>query len=237
MSGSDTTHLLLPVLYISSLTLEYKSLQLELPNETFETWNRIAGIYQDKFMDLNIYDATYDAFLSNIPQPDARILELACGPGNITRYILSKQPGLRVLGTDVAPAMVELAKVNNPTAQFLQMDARHIASLSQRFEGIIAGFCIPYLTPIECNHFLTDCATLLTPGGVLYLSFVEGAPDESGFKSSNMGRVFFNYHLLPDIEASLRHAWFNQIEISRVNFVRSETVTEQHTVVLAKLGM
>ncbi|WP_236010765.1 hypothetical protein [Flavobacterium chungangense] len=32
--------------------------------ETFETWNKIAKLYEDKFMNLNIYDETYDFFCS-----------------------------------------------------------------------------------------------------------------------------------------------------------------------------
>ena len=30
--------------------------------QTFETWNKIATIYQDKFMDLKLYDESYDFF-------------------------------------------------------------------------------------------------------------------------------------------------------------------------------
>ena len=28
--------------------------------ETFETWDKVAKLYQDLFMDLNLYDDTYD---------------------------------------------------------------------------------------------------------------------------------------------------------------------------------
>lgn len=29
--------------------------------ETFETWNKIAGLYEEKFMDLDLYNQSYDA--------------------------------------------------------------------------------------------------------------------------------------------------------------------------------
>ena len=28
--------------------------------ETFETWNKVAALYQDKFMDLDLYNDTYE---------------------------------------------------------------------------------------------------------------------------------------------------------------------------------
>ena len=187
-------------------------------------------------MDLSVYNSTYDQLISSLPATDARILELGCGPGNITRYLLKQSPGYQILDTDIAPNMVALARQNNPTARFEVMDVRDVGALNERFDAIVAGFCIPYLTPDECDHLITDCATLLTTGGILYLSFVEGDPAESGFKSSNMGRVFFNYHRLVEIEAFLQRAGFQQIEISLVDFIRSETVSEQHTIVLVRRG-
>jgi len=40
----------------------------------------------------------------------AKVLELACGPGNITKCLLSKRPDLEILATDIAPNILELAK-------------------------------------------------------------------------------------------------------------------------------
>jgi 2-polyprenyl-3-methyl-5-hydroxy-6-metoxy-1,4-benzoquinol methylase len=54
--------------------------------ETFATWNKIASIYQDKFMELELYNDTYDFICSSIDKPKAKLLEIGCGPGNITKY-------------------------------------------------------------------------------------------------------------------------------------------------------
>ena len=78
--------------------------------QTFETWNKAAWRYQDKFMDLNLYNDTYDLICNYLNRPNSKILEIGCGPGNITRYILSKRPDLDVFGIDIAPNMIELAK-------------------------------------------------------------------------------------------------------------------------------
>ena len=84
-------------------------------NETFSTWNKIAELYQEKFMDLTMYNASYDRFIELL-NPNARVLEIGCGPGNITRYLLSKNNDFKIKGIDVAPNMIKLAKKNNPTA-------------------------------------------------------------------------------------------------------------------------
>ncbi len=58
--------------------------------ETFKAWNKIAQIYQDKFMELDLYNEAYDTFCELIPVKNSKILEIACGPGNITKYLLGK---------------------------------------------------------------------------------------------------------------------------------------------------
>ena len=42
--------------------------------ETFQTWNKVAEIYQDKFMNLDLYNDSYDVFLDLILKTDSSIL-------------------------------------------------------------------------------------------------------------------------------------------------------------------
>jgi 16S rRNA A1518/A1519 N6-dimethyltransferase RsmA/KsgA/DIM1 with predicted DNA glycosylase/AP lyase activity len=57
--------------------------------ETFETWDKVALLYQEKFMNLDIYNGTYDFFCNLFSMTKPRVLEIGCGPGNITKYILT----------------------------------------------------------------------------------------------------------------------------------------------------
>lgn len=43
---------------------------------TFETWNKIASLYQDKFMNLDAYNDTYDFICNSITKTSAKILEI-----------------------------------------------------------------------------------------------------------------------------------------------------------------
>lgn len=108
--------------------------------ETFETWNNVASIYQDKFMDLTLYNDTYDYICVSVSKQKAKLLEIGCGPGNITKYLLSKRPDFDIFGIDIASNMIELAKKNNPQADFAAMDSRQIKSLAASMMGLFVGF-------------------------------------------------------------------------------------------------
>ena len=202
--------------------------------ETFDTWNNVAAVYQDKFMNLDLYNETYDYICNAVTKPQAKLLEIGCGPGNITKYLLSKRPDFDIFGIDVAPNMIELAKANNPTARFEVMDTREIKSLDAKYDAIIGGFCLPYLSNEERNELIAHSHNLLNENGLIYLSFVEGDAVQSGFKTGGHGRVYFHYHNLDDLKAQLTKTGFGAIEISKVPYKTSETGFDIHTILIAR---
>lgn len=202
--------------------------------ETFDTWNNIASLYQEKFMDLSLYNESYNYICNSIIIQGAKLLDVGCGPGNITKYLLSKRSDYKIFGIDIAPNMIQLAKANNPTADFLVMDSRHINQLETKFDGIVCGFCLPYLSGAECKQLISDSYNLLNDNGLIYLSFVEGNPDESGFKSGSGGRVYFQFHSLETLTNQLTKANFDQIKIFKVPYQISETQFDTHTILTAR---
>src|ERR1700750_3450814 len=114
-----------------------------------EAFDKSAKIYQDKFMDVSLFAETFNFFCDQIKAEDAQILDIACGPGNITKYILDRKPDYQVLGIDLSPKMLDLAQANNPSALFQLMDCRDIGQIGKRFDGIICGFCLPCLVRDE----------------------------------------------------------------------------------------
>lgn len=204
-------------------------------NETFATWNKIAQLYNDKFMDLDLYNETYDFILNELSLQKARILDVACGPGNITKYLLNKNPDFRVDGIDIAPAMIELAKQNNPTANFKVMDCRLINDLENGYDAIICGFFFPYLTQEESPKFIADSAKLLNENGLIYISFVEGDPKASDYKTNNEGdRVFFNYHLLEKVQEDLLANDFQLLKHFEVDYSKDKSKSDMHTILVAR---
>ncbi|TDO20597.1 class I SAM-dependent methyltransferase [Pedobacter duraquae] len=203
--------------------------------ETFETWNTVAALYEEKFMDLDFYNETYDYICSSIVKPNAKLLDLGCGPGNITKYLLSKRPDFDIYGIDVAPNMIELAKKNNPSARFDVMDSRQISQMQMKYDGIICGFCLPYLSPADSQKLILDVKDLLNDDGLFYLSFVEGDASQSGFQVGSSGkRVYFYYHTLAVLKMNLLEAGFENIEVFQIDYKKSPTAREIHTVLVAR---
>jgi SAM-dependent methyltransferase len=62
-------------------------------------------------------------------RPGMRILDLACGPGNLSRRLAAQvAPGGEVIGVDLAPGMIELARAADiPNARFEVMDIEQLA--------------------------------------------------------------------------------------------------------------
>jgi trans-aconitate methyltransferase len=83
-------------------------------------------------MDLSIYNESYDFFCNALPTLSSSLLEIGCGPGNITKYIIEKNPSLQILATDVSPNMIELAKENVPQVDFQILDARSLDAIKKK---------------------------------------------------------------------------------------------------------
>lgn len=203
--------------------------------ESCESWNKLAELYQEKFMDLDIYNGSYDIFCSLVKRNGARVADIGCGPGNVMRYLQLKRPDFLLEGTDLAPNMVALAARNIPTSSCKVMDARDLRDLGEGFDGIISGFCFPYLSEADIEKFISDAWSILNNDGVLYVSFVEGSIDQSGFKQrSNGDRIYFHNHSLSFITNTLSIVGFSELHVDHINYERSETECEVHTFVIAK---
>jgi cyclopropane fatty-acyl-phospholipid synthase-like methyltransferase len=202
---------------------------------TAEAFNRQAQVYQDYFMDVDLYNDTYDLFCDAIKKENPKILEAGCGPGNITRYLLSKRRDFRILGTDVAPNMVRLAEINNPGAQFKVMDARNIGELSEKYDGIVCGFCMPYLSKEDCAELIKDCHSLLNDGGVLYFSVIEDNYDKSEYETSSQGEKFFQYyHEEGYLKKYLNENKFTLLALERKQLIRPNRSVSKNLIFIAK---
>lgn len=208
---------------------------MDAAQETYETWNKIAGLYEEKFMALDLYNQSYDLFCSYINKANAEVLEIGCGPGNICKYLLRQRPDLKILGTDFAPNMVALATKNNPEAKFKVLDARQTRSLNRKFDAIISGFCLPYLDTMEVRALVADLKYMLNPEGVLYLSFVPGDPQQSGFQTGSSGdRIYFYYHTQQMLTDLLQAHGYRVLNTLIVDYTR-QSGKESHSIIIATI--
>jgi len=203
---------------------------------TITTYNNCAVAFQDKFMSMNLYNKSYDRFCDRVEKANPRILEIGCGPGNITKYLLSNRPDFNILAIDLAKKMVELAKKNNPMADFRVMDCRDILSLNEKFDAIVCGFCMPYLSNEECSKLIADMAALLNPGGIIYFSTMEGADTRSGFETTSFSgenQVYVYYHQPEFLRNQLVRCGFENIELLIQKYPESDGTFTNDLIFLA----
>ena len=164
--------------------------------QTIDTFNHVADLYWEKFKSFKPYEPTYDWFCEHLPAGPIDLLEIACGPGNVSRYLLDKNSQINLFGIDLAPNMITLAKKHNPSANFAVMDCRDILTINQTFDAIMCGFCLPYLSWQDSQTLIQDMVKMLNLDGLLYLSVTVGDKSDEGFKGSksNSGSVYVHYH-------------------------------------------
>lgn len=172
---------------------------------TVATFDAAADAYLAHFKDYAPYQPSYDAFLAALQPQQYSLLEVGCGPGQVSHYLLKRRPDLDIMGIDLAPNMIKLAKELNPNAQFVVMDARQINDLKQRFDAIFCGFCLPYLNPADARQWLSDVSEKLHPNGLLYLSLTTGPSDQVIKQTSkrSAGAVYQYHHDLPELKQHL----------------------------------
>ncbi len=202
--------------------------------ETFQTWNDIAELYEEKFMNFPLYNETYDFFCYQL-EKNSKVLELGCGPGNITNYIHRKRNDLVIEGMDIAEKMLVFARKNNPSCKFTLSDIRKFLPLKKQVQGIISGFCLPYLSKSEIITLVPKLSESLHTNGMLYLSFVEGNPNQSGIKVGKDNRIlYFFYHELKEISSILISNNFQIEKIFEIDYKNSDHGIDKHIAIISK---
>jgi demethylmenaquinone methyltransferase/2-methoxy-6-polyprenyl-1,4-benzoquinol methylase len=147
---------------------------------------------------------TARTFASILTQPDARILDLCCGTGDMT-FALRKQAGNRspqILGADFSHAMLERARSKslerssqngNPVIpRWIEADALSLPFPDQHFNLVTSAFGFRNLADYDAG--LREIARVLRPGGecgILDFSEPEGL-------IGHLYRIYFK-HILPRV--------------------------------------
>jgi len=111
--------------------------------------------------------------VESLVQPGMRVLDLGCGSGRISKYLL--QRGARVLGCDLSLTALRKLQVNLPGDSGLgisQGDARQLPFKDRSFDAVIFAFAgIDYIYP-EVGRIaaLREVERVLAPGGYFIMS-------------------------------------------------------------------
>lgn len=181
---------------------------------TVATFSRLAERYAEKYFHLDIYDQYLERFVRRIDAQGAKVLDVACGPGNVSAFLAKARPDLKLLGIDLAEGMINQARTRVPCAEFLVRDCRDLGTLKPVFDACVFAFGLSYLTDDDANRFFTSLNAIVSDSAVLYLATITGEPSLSGFESSSSGdRVYLQYRSVDEVLALVERAGY------RVDFV------------------
>jgi len=146
---------------------------------------------------------------SYIPDGTRRILDAGCGTGHYCGRLAEE--GYEVVGIDLDPQMIEVARKNYPKPTFHCMNMLEVGSLSPPFDlTCCIGNVAPHLTQDEFGRFAGEVARILRPGGVWIFQVVNWdyilTRDSYSFRTRKLGAgdvIFLREY--QDISASRVH--------------------------------
>jgi ubiquinone/menaquinone biosynthesis C-methylase UbiE len=103
-------------------------------------------------------------------EPGMRVIDLACGPGNLTRLLAALAgPGGEVVGVDLAPGMIELARASAmDNTRFEVMDVEQLAFPDAYFDAAVCGHGLQFAP--DLGHALREARRVLKGTGRLTAS-------------------------------------------------------------------
>jgi SAM-dependent methyltransferase len=142
---------------------------------TQASYDRVAEAYAERFfheLDAKPLDrALLDCFAEQV-RGQGTVADLGCGPGQIARYLHER--GIPMVGIDLAPAMVALARRLSPRMEFRQGTMLALDALDEAWAGIIAFYSIIHIPPADLPCVCGEFHRVLAPGGPILLSFHVG---------------------------------------------------------------
>ncbi len=94
------------------------------------------------------------------PKPGEQILDLGCGPGQLTAKIA--ESGARVVGLDASPAMIGQARQNFPQISFVLEDAAQM-QFHEQFDAVFSNAALHWM--LDRAAVARSVAAALKPGG------------------------------------------------------------------------
>lgn len=142
---------------------------------TAKAYGAIADLYFDlakgDIATVPLDRAVIDAFAEFVRPAGGLVGDLGCGPGYMSAMLAGM--GLDVLGVDLTPEMIDIARANYPGPRFEvgSMDALDLADGA--LAGIVSWYSVIHAPPQELPKYFAEFRRVLAAGGHLLIAFFE----------------------------------------------------------------
>lgn len=168
-----------------------------------------------------------DAILNLIKKhKNPRVLEIGCGTGILSKYLLAKRPTLNIEGIDISPEAISIAKRDlkkYKNANFRIGNGFKLSYKSHRFDYVIGNSVIHHL-PLDLT--LSEIKRVLKPGGRIWfcepnalnpqIAMEKNIPlIKAIFQDSEDEKAFFKWQLKDNLEKS----GFQDVEVRPYEFL------------------
>lgn len=199
-------------------------------------FNKHAEAYAEKFWDVGLYADSLNDFCNLLPKEKSTVLEMACGPGNITRDLINRRKDLQILATDISENMLKVAREKVPEAEFKLLDCNALDTVSQKYDAVVCGFGFPYLSKADAIRFIENARKIILPEGLLYISTMEDDYEKSSFRKSSSGEdgLYMHYHELAYLKEAFEKNGFRLLKTYRNKHPSEQNPTANDLVVIGK---
>jgi SAM-dependent methyltransferase len=134
-----------------------------------------------------------------------RVADVGCGPGHVARYLHER--GIKVVGLDLSPKMVEIAKRLSPGIEFIVADMLDLALYKASWAGAVSFYSLIHLTGSQLQEALCQLRSTLRPQAPLLIGVHKGTEtrhiDEWWGHHVSLDGVFFETAaLVREVEAA-----------------------------------
>ena len=217
----------------------------DIKKHNFVAYTLLVGKHDEERLAISdeIYGPSTRAFLMNSGlSPGMRILDVGCGPGNISCW-LAEQVGLEgsVVGVDISDESLSVATIkasekNITNVQFMQCTADNLDEIEGNFDMVFCRFLLIHLT--DPKHALLSMASKLKANGILCCeeptTYTHSCyPKNRFFDKANLltqqlgNKKGVDYNFGEKI-FSLFQELFNYRESIKINFFQTPILSQRH---------
>lgn len=106
--------------------------------------------------------------------PGHRILDIGCGTGTLTMMLKRAFPDSTIIGVDIDPKVLALAKRKTAKARLVveyhEASATSLPFADGYFDSAVTSLMVHHLQRNDKQAFLAEVFRILKPGGILYLT-------------------------------------------------------------------